>query len=273
MGFSEKIPNENTADSQGVTNKVGYWNTAKGVVGKIWEGAKNAASKTGNFIYNNSDVVGGAVGGALMGTAGYFGGPLASEAARDGLTHFAKAIPEGKMKDALLSAAWRKYKNDYTTPNVDLTTEPGGVNHAENVSSVNSSNAATRNYSNAATGNDFSGVTGHYNQSVQTPSSSGYDPMFMSNVSSPSDPLKAAPNVRSFSVHPTYTGKYTHKNNSKYNNWNKIKWPKKDNPKTTPANKDKPKTTPANKAKPKTTSVNKIQTITTNIKPKNLKKK
>lgn len=227
MGFLGKFSNAVGNGIQGITSKVGgawnamkdtasnAWDKTKGVTGKVWEGVKDAASKTGQFIYDNSDAIAGVVGGAALGAANYFGGPGAESFLKGTLSSAANFIPDGKVKDALLSAAGERQRNKSKPPNVDLTEEnPGGVHYASNVGGNAQSSGGTGSQSNG-NAQTVSDAAGTYIKKHSNPVPNGYDPMFVHNT----------PNALT-QPFPVYHGKYVHKNSSK-DNRKKIKPPKK----------------------------------------------
>lgn len=205
MGFLGKFTNAIRNGVQGITNKVsGAWNSmkdtvsnawenTKGVAGQVWEGVKDAAVKTGQFIYNNSDAIAAGLGGAAMGAAGYFGGPGAASFLRESLIGASNFIPEGKVKDALLNAAWAKDRNNPKPSKVDLDEEnPGGANYAGNVSGnkpggFNYAGNFSGNKPSLAIGYDSNtATTGKYNQRIPTPTISAPMIYESENVKKPS---------------------------------------------------------------------------------------
>lgn len=194
MGFLGKFTNWVSNKAQGISNKVGSmwnnvkdtasnaWEKTKGVASKVWEGTKNAAAATGKFISDHSDAIGAALGTAAMGAAAYYGGPAAANFVKDGIGMIANGIPEGKVKDALLAAAWnRKKEQPQPPPKPDLSiSNPGGSNFTVDLSNASPNIGVT---------------TGNFKHLSTV--GSGYDPTFIHN-----NPVV---------IHPLYKGDYVHK--------------------------------------------------------------
>ena len=142
MGFLGKFTNWVSNKAQGISNKLGNaWNTVKGTASKVWEGTKDAAKATGKFIYDNSDAIAAGLGGLAAGVAaGYGVDPSTILGVREAVGGVANMLPEGKVKSALLSAAWKqKSSPDAETPKLDLSKMvPGGMEYAMNLLGKNS---------------------------------------------------------------------------------------------------------------------------------------
>lgn len=212
MGFLGKFTKWVSNGVQGITNKVSNvwnkvkdtasdaWEKTKGVAGKVWEGVKDAGAKVGKFLYDNSDAIGAALGAGAAGLASYYGvDPGTIMSVREAVGGAANYLPDGKLKDFILSAAWKpKSKPPPTTPKVELVDEsPKGAGYATNVSAHGPPMKQNENQTS---------VSGNYVQRIPTPKvpAINYDPMFVQNTSSAVSPL-----------HPVYTGKYTHKSSGR----------------------------------------------------------
>lgn len=136
MGLISKFTNWVSNKAQGISNKLGNaWNTVKGTASKVWEGAKDAAKATGKFIYDNSDTIAAGLGGLAAGVAaGYGVDPSTILGVREAVGGLANILPEGKVKSALLSAAWKQKGSVPDNPKYDLTKiVPGGIGYAMNL--------------------------------------------------------------------------------------------------------------------------------------------
>lgn len=147
MGFLSKFTNWASSKAQGISNKVGnMWNKvkdtasntydkAKGVASKVWEGTKSAAKTVGKFVYDNSDAIAAGLGGIAAGVAASYGvDPGTILAVREAVGGVANVLPEGKIKSALLSAAWKQKESVPDNPKYDLSKiVPGGKDYASAV--------------------------------------------------------------------------------------------------------------------------------------------